>query len=431
MSSVYFNKVNVKDIEVANKKVIVRVDFNVPITKDANGKYAVGDERRITEALPTINYLLENNCSVILLSHLSRIKTLDDIKGGKKSLVTVYHHLQKSPTASIQQTFNKLGKIHFCPANRGEEVKKAVNSLKPRDILLLENTRYNDINEKGEVVKLESKCNMDLAKEWAGLGEVFVNDAFGTCHRAHASNAGIAQCLKTSCIGLLIQKELTNLSRLINKPERPYRIIMGGAKLADKLKLMGSLLEIADELLICGGMSFTFFKGLGGNIGTSILDAESVAPTLELYKKYKNKIVLPIDVRCAPSYADQQPTIKEVADPAKVDLGNEMGLDIGPNTIKLFGEKLKGSKTIFWNGPAGVCEFTHFANGTKSICQYLKDLHQKENAFIALGGGDTGASANTLGYGDECFSFVSTGGGAALTFLEGTKLPGLDFIKNK
>lgn len=406
------NKKTLRDVDLNGKKVIARLDFNVPI-KD--GK--ITDTKRIVATLPTLNYLIKNNCKIILLSHLSRIKSIDDIKSGKKSLKLVAEELQR------QLPNNK---VIFLPTNVGQQVIDAVNNLKTGEIILLENTRYNDVNENNEVVKRESKCDNELGKFWASLADVYVNDAFGTAHRKHASNVGIAQNIGTSCIGFLVEKELQNLSKVSEKPEKPFIAIMGGAKVSDKLKIVNRLVEIADYVLIGGGMAYTFLKSQGYDIGSSLLETEMIDEAKKILEKGKDKILLNIDCNCATEFANTSPVYREMKD----GLGRLLGMDIGPKTIASFKEKIANAKSIVWNGPVGVFEFSNYADGTKAICQALKEATAK-GTFTVIGGGDSAAAAVSLGFKESDFSFVSTGGGASLALIEGSVLPGVEAIQNK
>ncbi|MDR1991460.1 MAG: phosphoglycerate kinase [Mycoplasmataceae bacterium] len=406
------NKKTLNDIDCENARVLVRVDFNVPI-KDG----VVTDRKRIEAALPTIQYLLDKKCKIILLSHLSRIKSLDDIQSGKKSLL---------PAASVLQELLPDVPIEFLNVNRGPLLINAVEQLNSGQILLIENTRYCDIDVNGKIVKLESKCDDELSREWASLASIFVNDAFGTAHRKHASNVGITKYIPISCIGFLIQKEIQNLSKIAYNPSKPVIAILGGAKVSDKLKIINNLLNIADKVLICGGMAYTFLKVQGIDIGNSLLEEEMLTEAKNILNKGKNKILLSQDFRCATTFADAHPIERTVSE----GLNGLMGLDIGNKTIETFTNELKQAKTIFWNGPAGVFEFKNFQNGTKAICEVLKTLTQ-QGVFTLIGGGDSAAAATALGFKETDFSFVSTGGGATLEFIEGSPLPGIEAIQVK
>ena len=406
------NKKTLRDVDLKNKRVIARLDFNVPI-KD--GK--ITDTKRIVATIPTLKFLIENNCKIILLSHLSRIKSIDDIKSGKKSLKLVAEELQK---------LLPNNKVTFITSSIGQQVVDAANNLKSGEILLLENTRYNDVNENNEVVKKESKCDNDLGKFWASLADVYVNDAFGTAHRKHASNVGIAQNIPVSCIGFLVEKELKNLSKVSDNPEKPFVAIMGGAKVSDKLKIVNHLVEIADYVLIGGGMVFTFLKAQGYDVGKSLLEVEMIDEAKKILIKGKNKIILSTDAYCASEYQDVKPEYRKIED----GLNGLMGLDIGPRTIEDFKTKLLNAQSVVWNGPVGVSEFKNFTYGTIEICKILKEITAK-GTFTVIGGGDSAAAAISLGFKETDFSFISTGGGASLALIEGSILPGVEAIQNK
>ena len=387
----------IKDINIDNKKVIIRCDFNVPI-KDGT----IIDDSRIEMSIPTIKYCLEHNCKIILLSHLGRIKEESDLS--KNTL--------KPVAKRLEELLNK--KITFVAQTRGEEVENTVNNMQSKDIVLLENTRYEDLDGKKE-----SSNNEELGKYWASLGDVFINDAFGTIHRAHASNVGIAANIP-SAIGLLVEKELNVLSSL-NEPEKPFIVILGGAKVKDKIGVIENLVTKADKILIGGGMAFTFLKAKGQDIGVSILDEKNIDFCKNILKEYPDKIVLPSDVLTASEYSNDTPCFeRKIADIKD----NEMGLDIGPDTIEKFKEDLKTAKTVVWNGPLGVYEFSKYKNGTNEILQYLVD----NNIKTILGGGDIVAAAASANLKDKVYH-ASTGGGATLEYLEGKKLPGLEAIK--
>lgn len=395
------NKKTLKDINFENKKVIVRLDFNVPIE---NNK--ITDDTRIKAALETIKYLQNHNAKIIMLSHLGRIKTEADKKTRSLSLVA----------KKLQELINHP--VIFINETRGKNLETAVNNLKAKDLLLIENTRFEDLNGKKE-----SKNDPELGKYWASLGEVFVNDAFGTAHRAHASNVGIAIYIKDSCIGFLIEKELTMLNKVVINPERPFVAILGGAKVSDKIDVIKQLLTKADSVLIGGGMAYTFMKALGYKIGKSLVENDKVDLAKELINLGKDKLVLPVDYIAAPEFKDikgTNTTDQNIAD-------NLMGLDIGTKTEKLFQDKLKSAKTIVWNGPMGVFEMNNFAHGTKAICEAIANL---KSAFSLIGGGDSAAAVTKFHY-EKKVSFISTGGGASLEYLEGKDLPGITAIKNK
>ena len=389
-------KKTVKDININSKKVIIRCDFNVPIK---NRK--ITDDTRIVKSLPTIKYCLEHNAKLILMSHLGRVKTEEDKTKNDLSVVAT----------RLSELLEKH--VTFVNATRGEELEEAISNMKDKDIVLIQNTRYEDLEGKKE-----SGCDMELAKYWASLGEVFVNDAFGTLHRAHASNVGISTYLP-SCVGLLVEQELNALSYLFN-PDRPFIIILGGAKVSDKIGLIENLLPKCDKILIGGGMAFTFLKAEGYNIGNSLLDEEALSFCKKILKENEDKIILPVDVVCNDEYIDTKGTIKDITELTD----NDMGLDIGPNTVNIFKNNLTSAKTIMWNGPLGVYEFKNYVKGTNDVLTYLTEI----NAKTVLGGGDIVAAASTSGYKDKVYH-ASTGGGATLEYLEGKTLPGLEAIK--
>ncbi len=387
----------IKDIDINNKKVLIRCDFNVPIKE---GK--IVDNTRIVGALPTIKYAIEHNAKVILLSHLGRIKEESD--------------LEKNNLAPVAQELSKLLEkdILFSEKTRGSELEATVDSMEPGDVLLIQNTRYEDLDGKKE-----SKNDPELGRYWATLGDVFVNDAFGTIHRAHASNVGIASNLE-SCIGFLIEKELTALNILEN-PEHPFIVILGGAKVADKIGVIENLVTKADKILIGGGMAFTFLKAQGYEIGKSLLDEENIDFCKKMLEKYPEKIELPVDFAVTNEYTnDEEYRVKEIENIAN----NEMGLDIGPKTIEKYQNIIKTAKIVLWNGPLGVYEFDKYKKGTDELLDYAVS----NNIKMILGGGDIVAAASNSGYKEKVYH-ASTGGGATLEFLEGKKLPGLEAIK--
>lgn len=396
-------KKTIEDLQLENKKVILRVDFNVPISNNT-----IMDTKRIDEELPTIKYILSKNASLIILSHLGRVKTEEDKK--TKSLEIV--------AKKLAQLLNR--DVKFINENRSEAVTNAVKNLKPGEILVLENTRFQDLNNKAE-----SNNDEDLAKYWASLGDVYVNDAFGTAHRAHASTYGISQYSKESALGFLMNNEVEHLQKLLVGFKRPFVAIIGGAKVSDKIKVLEKLFELADKVLIVGGMAYTFQKALNRKIGTSIFEEDKVEMAREYLNKYKDKIVLPIDNAYVDEFADKTPKFTSPENPDIPD-GN-MGLDIGPESIKLFASIIKNAKTIFWNGPAGVTEFSNFEAGTKGIATAIA---QNRDCYSVVGGGDSVTAINKLGYQDK-FSFISTGGGASIEFVQGKKLPGIEAIQDK
>ncbi|MBF1049235.1 phosphoglycerate kinase [Peptostreptococcus sp.] len=395
------NKKTIEDINVRGKKCLVRCDFNVPL-KD--GK--ITDENRLVGAMPTIKYLIENGAKVILCSHLGKPK------GEPKP------ELSLAPVATRLSEMLGQEVVFAADANVvGENAKKAVAEMKDGDVVLLENTRYR---------KEETKNEEGYSKELASLAEIFVNDAFGTAHRAHCSTVGAGQFLEERVCGYLIQKELDFLGSAVENPVRPFLAILGGAKVSDKLGVINNLLEKVDTLIIGGGMAYTFIKALGHEIGTSLLEEDKVAYAKEMMDKAKAKgvnLLLPVDFVYADRFAeDAQPHITEGRDiPA-----NCMGLDIGPKTRELFANAVRESKTVVWNGPMGVFEFENFANGTKAIAQAMADV----DATTIIGGGDSAAAVNQMGFGDK-MSHISTGGGASLEFLEGKELPGIVALDDK
>ena len=405
----YGNKKTLKDTNVADKKVIVRFDFNVPI-KDK----VITNDKRIQAALPTIKYLLTNKCSIIALSHLGRIKIYDDIKSGTNSL---------APVAARLQELLPDNKVIFVDSIDFATIEAKAKELKPGQILLLQNTRYYDVNEKNEVVKLESKNNPELAKFWASLGDCFVNDAFGTAHRAHASNAGIASNIKESCIGFLVEKEINSISKAIDNPKHPYVAILGGAKVSDKIKVINNLLHKVDKIIICGGMAYTFLAAQGHNIGRSLCENHMFEYAKDMLNKGKDKIVLTLDAYCNKEFADTPGILIDIKEGFK----SYEGLDIGDKTIALFNKTLDGSKTVIWNGPCGVFEFKNYQKGTYAIAKKLSEL-TKAGCYTLIGGGDSAAAVKALGFKETDYSFISTGGGASLALIEGSSLPGIDKI---
>ncbi|EHO3279527.1 TPA: phosphoglycerate kinase [Listeria innocua] len=391
----------VTDLDLKNKKVLVRVDFNVPM-KD--GK--ITNDNRIVAALPTIEYILEQNGKAILFSHLGKVKTEEDKEG--KSLRPVAARLSEL-----------LGKeVKFVPTTRGPELEKAVDELKDGEVLLFENTRFEDIDGKKE-----SKNDPELGKYWASLGDVFVNDAFGTAHRAHASNVGIASNLE-SAAGFLMEKEIKFIGGVVDNPARPLVAILGGAKVSDKIGVIENLLTKADKVLVGGGMTFTFMAAQGQEIGKSLLEADKVELAKGLLEKAGDKLVLPVDAVISKEFSNDAPFHTVSADSIPAD---EMGLDIGQATIDLFTKELQGAKTVVWNGPMGVFELSNFAKGTIGVCEAIANL---TDATTIIGGGDSAAAAMDLGFADK-FTHISTGGGASLEYLEGKELPGVASISDK
>ncbi|MBR0137605.1 MAG: phosphoglycerate kinase [Erysipelotrichaceae bacterium] len=395
-------KQTVKDLDVKGKKVIVRVDFNVPL-KDG----VITNDNRIRAALPTINYLTENGAKVILLSHLGKVDHKDPEQTEKDK--------KKNNMAPVAARLAELvpNKVYFCPVTRGEELENMVAALNEGEILLVQNTRY----EKGE-----SKNDPDLGAYWASLGDLFVSDAFGSVHRAHASTVGIAQHLPSAC-GFLVQLEVENLSKAIDNPARPMVAILGGAKVSDKIKVIENFLNIADKIIIGGAMAYTFFAAQGKKVGTSRVEEDKIDLAKEFLDKANGKLILPVDNVCSTEFSDQ--TESKVFEGDIAD--GWMGLDIGPKTIELYKKELEGAKTVVWNGPMGVFEWEKYAVGTKAVCQAIADL---PDCVSVIGGGDSAAAAISMGYADK-FTHISTGGGASLEFMEGNGLPGIDAIQDK
>ena len=391
-------KKSIRDYKLKDKKVIIRCDFNVPM-KD--GK--ITDDNRIVQSIPTIEYAINEGAKVILMSHLGKIKTEEDKKD--KSLNVVAKRLEellKKPVNFINQT-------------RGEKLENAIKNMKSGEIILVENTRFEDINGKKE-----SSNNEELGKYWASLGDLFINDAFGTSHRSHASNVGIASNIDSG-IGFLVEKELKILNPAIDNPKRPFVVILGGSKISDKINVIENLVEIADYILIGGGMCNTFLKAEGYNVGNSLVDNDNIEFCTKILKKYSNKIILPVDLVVSDEFKDvkgHQKDINELDD-------EDISLDIGSKTIELFKKYIDSAKQIIWNGPMGVFEFKNYQNGTKKICEIISS---NKNTTI-IGGGDSAAAAIQFGYKDK-FTHISTGGGASLELLEGKILPGIDIISD-
>ena len=397
------NKKTVKDLDVRGKKVLVRVDFNVPLSKEEKGKIA--DDARIKAALPTINYLSENGAKVILMSHLGRPKG------------------EANPDFSLKPVAEYLAneyknKFTFIPSDVvvDEKVKEEVNKLSDGQIALLENTRYR---------KEETKNGEDFAKELASLADLYVNDAFGTSHRAHASNVGVASILP-SAVGFLIEKEIEVMGKALEAPDHPFVSILGGAKVSDKIGVIENLITKVDTILIGGGMAYTFLKAMGKEIGKSLLEEDKMDLSLELIEKAKAngvEILLPVDVVIADKIEAGVDT--EIVDIDDIPVDKE-ALDIGPKTAKLFAEKIKAAKTVVWNGPMGVFEIKEFSNGTNEVAKALAD----SDAVTIVGGGDSALAIEMAGLKDK-ITHVSTGGGASLEFLEGKDLPGITAIEDK
>lgn len=394
-------KKTLKDLDVKGKKVLVRVDFNVPI-KDG----VVGNDNRITAALPTLNYILDNGGAVIAFSHLGKVKTEED-----KVSKTL------APVAKVLA--EKLGKpVKFVPVTRGPELEKAVAELKPGEILMFENTRFEDLDGKKE-----SKNDPELGKYWASLGDVFVNDAFGTAHREHASNVGISTHLETAA-GYLMEKEIKFIGGVVNDPHKPVVAILGGAKVSDKIGVIKNLVNIADKILIGGGMAYTFLKAQGKEIGLSLLEEDKIDFAKELLESNGDQIVLPVDAKVAKEFSNDAEITEVSIDNIPSD---QEAMDVGPKTVELFSKELEGAHTVVWNGPMGVFEFSNFAQGTIGVCKAIANL---KDATTIIGGGDSAAAAISLGFEDD-FTHISTGGGASLEYLEGIELPGIKAINDK
>ena len=397
-------KLTVKDVELKGKKVLVRVDFNVPV-KDG----VITNDNRITAALPTIKYILEQGGRAILFSHLGRVKEEADKEG--KSLAPVAADLAA-----------KLGQdVKFIPGvTRGAELEAAVNALEDGQVLLVENTRFEDVDGKKE-----SKNDPELGKYWASLGDgIFVNDAFGTAHRAHASNVGISANVEKAVAGFLLENEIAYIQEAVENPERPFVAILGGSKVSDKIGVIENLLEKADKVLIGGGMTYTFFKAQGIEIGNSLVEEDKLDIAKALLEKANGKLILPVDSKEANAFADY--TEVKYTEGEAIDPGF-LGLDIGPKSIAKFDEALTGAKTVVWNGPMGVFENPDFQAGTIGV---MDAIVKQPGVKSIIGGGDSAAAAINLGYADK-FSWISTGGGASMELLEGKELPGLAALTEK
>ncbi|WP_415294064.1 phosphoglycerate kinase [Clostridium perfringens] len=395
-----FNKKTIEDVQVKGKKVLVRCDFNVPL-KDG----VITDENRLNGAMPTIKYLVDNGAKVILCSHMGKPK------GEAKPEFSL------APVA--KRLSEMLGKeVVFAADDNvvGENAKKAVAEMKDGDVVLLQNTRYR---------KEETKNGEELSKELASLAEMFVNDAFGTAHRAHCSTVGVTEYLKPAVCGYLIQKELKFLGDAVETPERPFVAILGGAKVSDKINVINNLLEKVDNLIIGGGMAYTFLKAQGYTVGSSLVEEDKVEYAKEMLAKAEEKgvkLLLPVDHRVAKEFKDVEAVVTEDQNIAE----GFMGLDIGPKTEAIYAEAIKDAKTVIWNGPMGVFEFENFNKGTIAVAKAMAEA----DATTIIGGGDSAAAVNILGFGDK-MSHISTGGGASLEFLEGKVLPGIAALNDK
>lgn len=397
------SNLTLRDVDLTNKRVLVRVDFNVPL-KDGQ----ITDDTRIKAALPTIKYLIDNNAKLILFSHLGRIKTAEDkAKNSMQVCAVRLSELLERP-------------IEFVGETRGEALENAVSALKPGDVLMFENTRFEDLDGKKE-----SGNDEELGKYWASLGDIFVNDAFGTAHRAHASNVGIASNIDKTVAGLLLEKEINYIGGALENPKRPFVAILGGAKVSDKIEVIKNLLKVADKVLIGGAMAFTFLQAQGFSTGTSLVETDKIDLAKELLELGNGKIVLGVDVLTGKAFSNDTETNVRLFNEIPND---EMGLDVGPETIKVFKEEIKKAKTIIWNGPLGVFELDKFATGTKEVAEAVAD--QTVEAVTIIGGGDSAAAVAKFGF-DQEVSHISTGGGASLEYLEGKVLPGIDCISVK
>jgi len=393
------DKKTIKEIEITGKTVLVRVDFNVPRSKETG---EITNDNRIVAALPTLKYLLEQKPkAIVLFSHLGKVKTEED--KAKNDLSVVAPRLAQLLEKDVQ----------FVNCTRGTELEEAVKGADNGKVILVQNTRY----EAGE-----SKNDPELGKYWASLGDVFVEDAFGSVHRAHASTAGIPAHLP-SAVGFLVEKEIAYIGKAVNNPERPLVAIIGGAKVSDKIAVIENLLKVADKVIVGGGMAYTFAKAQGLEIGTSLLEEDRVELAKSFIEKANGKLILPVDSICSDTFG-MDGDIKECGE--NVPAGY-MGLDIGPKSIELFKEALQGAKTVIWNGPMGVFEMEPFAKGTIAVCEALANLPE---ANTIIGGGDSAAAVMQLGYADKV-SHISTGGGASLEYMEGKVLPGIAAIEDK
>lgn len=391
----------VSDLDLKGKVVLERADFNVPI-KDGE----ITNDNRIVQALPTIKYIIEQGGKLVLFSHLGKVKEESDKEG--LSLKPVAENLSK-----------KLGEeVIFVPETRGEKLETAIENLNEGDVLLVENTRFEDLDGKKE-----SKNDPELGKYWASLGDVFVNDAFGTAHREHASNVGISTHLETAA-GYLMEKEIKFIGGVVNDPQKPVVAILGGAKVSDKINVIKNLVNIADKILIGGGMAYTFIKAQGKEIGLSLLEEDKIDFAKDLLENNGDQIVLPVDCKIAKEFSNDakitEVSINEIP-------SDQEAMDIGPKTVELFNKELQGAHTVVWNGPMGVFEFSNFAKGTIGVCESIAKL---EDATTIIGGGDSAAAAISLGFEDD-FTHISTGGGASLEYLEGKELPGIKAINDK
>lgn len=388
----------IRDYDYNGRRVIIRCDLNVPMSNNE-----ITDDTRIMASLKSINYLIDNNAKIIILSHLGKIKTEED--KNKNSLYKVY--------LKLKELLNT--EVYFSKDTRSDELSEIVNNLKEKEVLLIENTRYEDLNGKKE-----SSCDLELSKYWASLGEIFINDAYGTLHRSHASNVGIGKLLPNG-IGFLVEEEINKIDDFLECDVHPFVVVMGGKKVVDKIKVIDNLITKCDRLLVGGAMSFTFLYALGYNVNKEFIDFDSIDYCKDLISTYKDKIVLPIDFNVSTSLDSKESINKNIEE----ILDNECGYDIGIKTIELFKNNLSNAKRVLINGPVGVFENERYSVGTSEIYKCLID----NNIKTLIGGGDSASSVNNLGFSGK-FYHVSTGGGATLEYLEGKCLPGLEVINN-
>ncbi|PUZ15589.1 phosphoglycerate kinase [Staphylococcus chromogenes] len=394
-------KKDVTDVSLKGKVVLVRADFNVPM-KDGE----ITNDNRIVQALPTLEHIIEQGGKIVVFSHLGKVKEESD-----KEKLTL------APVAKrLSEKLNK--EVTFIPETRGEKLESAIKELNDGDVLMFENTRFEDLDGKKEF-----KNDSELGKYWASLGDIFVNDAFGTAHREHASNVGISTHLE-AVAGFLMEKEIKFIGGVVENPDKPVVAILGGAKVSDKIGVIENLLKIADKVLIGGGMAYTFLKAQGKEIGLSLLEADKIDFAKDLLERAGDQIVLPVDGKVAKEFSNDADITTVSIDEIPED---QEAMDIGPETVQLFKKQLEGAHTVVWNGPMGVFEFSNFAQGTIGVCEAIAEL---KDATTIIGGGDSAAAAMQLGFEDD-FTHISTGGGASLEYLEGKELPGIKAIANK
>lgn len=394
-------KKDVTDVSLKGKVVLVRADFNVPM-KDGE----ITNDNRIVQALPTLEHIIVQGGKIVVFSHLGKVKEESD-----KEKLTL------APVAKrLSEKLNK--EVTFIPETRGEKLESAIKELNDGDVLMFENTRFEDLDGKKE-----SKNDSELGKYWASLGDIFVNDAFGTAHREHASNVGISTHLE-AVAGFLMEKEIKFIGGVVENPDKPVVAILGGAKVSDKIGVIENLLKIADKVLIGGGMAYTFLKAQGKEIGLSLLEADKIDFAKDLLERAGDQIVLPVDGKVAKEFSNDADITTVSIDEIPED---QEAMDIGPETVQLFKKQLEGAHTVVWNGPMGVFEFSNFAQGTIGVCEAIAEL---KDATTIIGGGDSAAAAMQLGFEDD-FTHISTGGGASLEYLEGKELPGIKAIANK